>query len=480
MRVPTRLPRARLGALPLFCLLLTFAGCGFRTYEPKPLDPPKSAAEVSSRSLEAPALRDYLQGRGVAVDPWPRADWTLAALTWVALYHSPELDIARAQVAVARAGEVTSAQRPNPAIQLGGQHHSETGPPRESPWTVSLILDLPIVTGGKREAQMARAQALSEGALLDLAAAAWQARSRVQARYVDCYAATEEARLADAEAALRQEELALIERRVERGFASATDATAARPRLAEARLARARAAARLEEARGGLAQALGASVASVQRQYLSFSDLKAQLPQGSDGDLQAVALQNRLDIRRGLANYAVAEANLQFEVARQYPDLVLRPGYIWDQGDRIWALGSFVLLPLMNRNEGPILEAEARRTLEADRFLALQTRAIGIVAARAAGYQATQRELVAANALQRDAAERTARAERRFDAGDADRLERTRARLEAVIAERLAFASEVHGLQTYVQLEDAVQAPLDGSAVPVADPVTPRLAQETR
>ena len=479
MRIPATFPRAAIGALPLIILLFVCSGCGFRTYEPKPLDPPASAAEVSARSLDTPALRDYLRGRGVAVDPWPRTEWNLADLTWVAFYYSPELDAARGQVTLARAGSVTAAQRPNPAIQVGGQHHSETAPPRDSPWTLSVVLDLPIVTGGKREAQMARAQALTEAALLDVAAAAWQLRVRVQARYLDCYGAVEEVRLADAEAALRQEEAAIIDRRVYRGFASASDAAAAHTRLAEARLAQTRAAARLVEARAGLAQALGVPLDSIQPSALSFRDLE-QLPPDDQRDLRTVALQNRLDIRRGLADYALAEASLQLEVARQYPDLVLRPGYMWDQGDRIWALGSFLLLPLGNRNEGPILEAEARRALEADRFLGMQARTIGVVEARKAGYAAMREELAGAEAVRRDADERTARTERRFDAGDADRLERTRARIESVTAERLALASRSRGLQAHALLEDAVQMPLDGSVAPVADPVTPRLADFTR
>jgi len=477
MRVPATLSRASLGALPPALLLLALAGCGFRPYAPKPLDPPTTAQEISSRTLDATGLKDYLRERGVAVDSWPRADWTLAELTWVALYHSSELDLARSQLAVARAGQVTAAQRPNPAIQLGGQHHSDTTPPKQSPWTVGLIVDLPIVTGGKREAQIARAQALSEGALLDLAAAAWQVRVRVQARYLDCYAATEESHLADAEVALKREEAALVDRRVERGYASAADALGARTRLAEARLAQARAAARLEEVRAGLAQALGVSVSSMRSQSLSFADLKAQPRLDGFADLRTVALQNRLDIRRGLADYAAAEASVQLEIARQYPDLVVRPSYIWDQSDRIWALGSILFLPLMNRNEGPILEAEARRSLEADRFFALQARTLGTLEARHAAYSVTQGELAAADALTRDATNRAARAERRFEAGDADRLERTRVRLEVLAAERTALASRVRGLQSYALLEEAVQVPLDGTAAPAADPVAPRLAR---
>jgi outer membrane protein TolC len=470
--------------LPVACLLVWFfcaaAGCGFRTYEPKPLDAARTAADLTERSLDAAALRDYLGRRGVAVEPWPRSDWTLTELTWVALYHAPELDVARSQAAVAHAGEVTAAQRPNPVIQLGGQHHSQTTAEKSSPWTVSLILDLPIVTGGKREAQIARAEAVSEGALLDLAAAAWQTRSRLQVRYIDCYAAAQESRLAHAEVALRQEELSLLDRRLERGFAAATETAAARARLAESRLSAVRADARLKDAQAALAQALGVPLDAVLRLSLSFSDLETRPLVESAADLRSTALRNRLDVRRGLADYAVAEATLRFEIARQYPDLILRPGYIWDQGDRIWALGSILLLPLANRNEGPILEAEARRDLEADRFLALQARTISTLDARRAGYDAALTEIDAAAALRGDAVDRAARTERRFEAGDADRLEWTRVRLESVAIERATLASRVRGLQAWAMLEDAVQAPLDGSPAPVAEPVAPRIAADTR
>lgn len=465
MRPPARFSGPGPAAVLLAVVLAATGGCGFRTYQPKPLEPGRTEAEVSSRSIESPGLRDYLQAHGVSVEPWPRRAWSLNDLTWVALYHSPELNIARSQLAVAQAGEVTAAQRPNPAIQVGGQHHSETTQEKSSPWTVSLILDIPIVTGGKREAQIARAEAVSDAARLDLAAAAWQARTRVQARYIDCYAAVEEARLADAEVSLRQEELSLLERRLERGLASASETAAARTRLAEARLAETRTAARLEDAQAGLAQALGVPADSVRRLSLLFSDIEVGPLRDSMANLRAAALQNRLDIRRGLADYAVAEAALKLEIARQYPDLILRPGYIWDQTDRIWALGSILFLPLSNRNEGPILEAEARRTLEADRFLALQARTIAGVAARSAGYDAARREVGAAEALQRDAADRAARTHQRFDAGDADRLEWTRVRLESVATERAVLTSRVRGLQAWAMLEDAVQASRPPEAV---------------
>ena len=66
--------------------------------------------------------------------------------------------------------------------------------------------------------------------------------------------------------------------------------------------------------------------------------------------------------------------DLRLEIARQYPDLHLNPGYEFDQADSKWALGLSIELPLLNQNQGPIAEAEARRLESAARFESLQAR----------------------------------------------------------------------------------------------------------
>jgi len=44
--------------------------------------------------------------------------------------------------------------------------------------------------------------------------------------------------------------------------------------------------------------------------------------------MHSIALQNRIDLRQKLANYAIAEANLKLEIAKQYPDMTFTPAYI--------------------------------------------------------------------------------------------------------------------------------------------------------
>ena len=84
-------------------------------------------------------------------------------------------------------------------------------------------------------------------------------------------------------------------------------------------------------------------------------------------DLQRTALLNNIPVRIALARYAATDAALRLEIARQVPELSLKPGYAWDQGDHRWSLGIGYALPLANRNDGPIAEALARRSADSTR-----------------------------------------------------------------------------------------------------------------
>ena len=79
--------------------------------------------------------------------------------------------------------------------------------------------------------------------------------------------------------------------------------------------------------------------------------------------LETLALSTRPEIARALAEYAGAEASLKLQVAHQFPDLDLGPGFIWDQGVHRWTLALALPALLGFRNRGPIREAEAARSV---------------------------------------------------------------------------------------------------------------------
>ena len=61
------------------------------------------------------------------------------------------------------------------------------------------------------------------------------------------------------------------------------------------------------------------------------------------------------------AEYEAAERALALEVAKQYPDLQIGPGYGEQDGDRQFVLGLGIALPIFNANRQGIAESEAQR-----------------------------------------------------------------------------------------------------------------------
>jgi outer membrane protein TolC len=240
-----------------------------------------------------------------------------------------------------------------------------------------------------------------------------------------------------------------------------------RPEVTQARISRDRtvlllrdARKRTAEARVAVADAIGVPAAALEGHDVSFdfvNELPADLPRA---DVRREALLNRPDILASLAEYEAVQSSLQLEIARQYPDIHLGPGYTWDQGDGKWSLGLSITLPLLNRNQGPIAEAEARRVESAARFTALQARVIGESERALAGYRESLKKLEAADALLASQRSRRQSAEAMFHAGEADRLTLLGARLELETGalDRLVALVEVQ--RAVGLLEDAAERPL--------------------
>ena len=391
--------------------------------------------------------------------PWPPKQWDLTLLALAAFYYSPELDVARSRLGVAEAGIITAGMRPNPTLDIFGQRNAPSG---GFPWTWGLNLSIPVETAGKRGYRIDQAQHVSEAARWELAGTAWQVYSRVRTSLVGLYAANERVAPLKEQERLLSEIASLLDRRLRAGEVSSAEVAQARITLQQTRLALSEARKQEIEARVKLAAAIGVPAASLTGIAVSFDGLGAipgpnALPVS---EVRRHALTNRADILAALAQYQASQSALQLAIARQYPDLSLGPGYQWDQGVNKWSLGLSLTLPLLNRNEGPIAEAEARRTQAAANFTALQARVIGDLDLALAAYRAVSRKLQTADELVTEQERRQALLEARFRAGDTDRLALAEGAFEVISAKRARLDTLIEGQQSLGALEDAIQRPL--------------------
>jgi outer membrane protein, heavy metal efflux system len=440
-----------------YVAVVLMAGCGpAQRYRPQPLSPAETAARIESRTLYDQGLRSFIMEALGHPMAWPPEAWNLRLLTLAAFYFNPSLAVARAQVQTAQAGLVTARMHPNPVLEFS--------PGVPSPYLVGLSLAFPILTAHKRGYQIEAAEHLREAAKLNLAGAAWKVRSRVRAALLNYLIAGHNFSLADSQEQLLSTRLTRLSQQLTAGEISRTQVDTSRIALLNAGLAKSTAQGRILEAKSALAAAIGIPVTGLQDARLTWPDLQhvPSMAPLSARKLQRDAVLNRLDVRRALAEYSAVQNRLQLEIARQDPNLQLGPGYEYEQGDNYFQPLLSIVLPVFNRNQGPIVRAEARRREAAANFLAVEANVIAQSEQALAGYRAKYDESQTAQAVLANLRNvRVPLIRQEVTVGETDWLSLNAVFLQRSAAAQVWVNSIFQAQAALGQLEQAVQKPLE-------------------
>ena len=425
-------PRLALAA----ALTLACAGCAH--FESQPLDAAGRASALTSR---------HLAGR----------TWTLRALTGEALAGSADVALARAQYETARAALGTAGERPNPTVALTPQVVT----PYTS-WiagTYGVDFDWTFETAGKRARRMDVASGQARAAAARVIEATWKVRAAVRKALLELSAAERKTALIDEATKKQSDVVGLIVERIKAGAASALETAQPRLLAAQLRLQGSDAARSAALARAALAESLTMSTGGLSGAKFSFAAFEG-VP-GRSASHRRAALTHRADVLAALADYAAAEAALRLEVAKQYPDIHLNPGYQLDSGENKWALGIGLTLPILNQNKGPIGEAEAKRKEAAAKFDAVQAKVLADCDRAAAGVAAARAKLATIDELLAEQARQIESLQRIIAVGEGDRIALLSAEVErgTVRISRLDALIELHA--ALGAMEAATQTPLD-------------------
>lgn len=453
--MPTALRMRRLWLLALGLL----SGCA--TFQPRPISPTRSLAGYESRSLANPGLGKFLAANHVAL-PGRGQPWDLKSLTLATFYYQPSLAYARAQLLVVQAARITARERPNPSLSLTPGYDSGV-PAVPSPWIVPVALDWPIETAGRRGDRMAQARHLAAAARWDLVGTVWGVRSRLRSALLELYTARQTESLLAQQVSALQRVFNLLEGQFTAGAVSSYDVTRARIALDKATVARQAQEGRIREARIALAGAIGVPVSALRGVHLSFAGFK-QFPR--DLTRRAVrqqALLGRADVRAALAQYAASQSALKLEIARQWPNIALGPGYAWNSqlaGDREWQLGLSLTLPVLNQNQGPIAQARARRRVAAAQFLGVQSAAVTQIDGALAAYRSTLEQVRTADSLLGNLTHQLKSIRAQVSAGELQPLDVANAEVAFYAGAQNQLATRLAAQQALGALQDAVQSPL--------------------
>ena len=459
LRVNFKSRAMRFVAAHAWVLALTLSGCAH--FQSRPISPARSLAAYEARSLFRPGLDAFLAANHVA-PPAPGRRWDLKALTLAAFYYQPSLAYARAQLLAAQAARITAAERPNPSLSVSPAHDSGI-PGTPSPWIVPLSMDWPIETAGRRGDRMAVARHLAAAARWDLIGTVWEVRNRLRAALLALYATQRSEVLLARQEAAQRTVLKLLEGQFKAGVVSGYELTQARIALNRTTLARQAQEGQNREACIALADALGVPARALQHVRFSFSGFDEYPQNLTRPEVRRDALLGRSDVRAALERYAASQSALKLQIARQWPNINLGPGYAWNAqlaGDSEWQLGLSVTLPVLNRNQGPIAEARARRRAAAARFVAVQADAVGQIDRALAAYRSALTRVQTANVLLSNLRRELTAIRQQVRAGERQPLDLANGKVAFYAAVQSRLAADLSAQRALGALEDAVQSPL--------------------
>lgn len=437
--------------------LLFAAGCV--RYQAAPVDPTSEVSAYGARSLAAPDLGRYLDSLNPAPPGGRR--WQPADLALAAVYFRASSDRQRREIEVARAAEVAAGGRPQPGLETQFEIDF-AGRDGSDPWAAAITAIFPVERGGKRAARLGRARA---GTLATIAAAMmerWALGQDTRLDVLDLATASTTADLTRQEAEAIDSAVALLETRYREGAISVSEVARVR---AEARQARARLAGAdraLEGAWARLAQTLAVPLGGLRGLELPLwkpGDQSAGcgVALGAPRDsLGLVAVSRRWEIRRALAEYQEAEADLRLAVAASWPDLAIGPGLFFDHGVGKWLVNFALPTIAFNRNRGPIGEAEARRGWAAARLREAQEAVLAEVEVGRAACAASSRTITEAVASDSAIARQRELAEAAWRRGETGRLELALLAVEQARARALVWDATAAEARASLAVERAL------------------------
>lgn len=348
-------------------LLLGISGASCQSYAPAPVDLSEHALRFSARLPDEEALRAFLAA--LRAEPAHHATPSEAFPTiadgvqrdearWVALLLNPDLAVARLEAGIAGASAENAGLLDDPSLNGSVGRVLES---TATPWLLSASIGITLPLSGRlgleadladerfvlarTEARLAEARALDD---IDRAWVRWSA-STLRAEIVEdlLLALTDlesiAQRLSDAGALTRIEARVFTMERLSRAAESIR--------------------IRAEVATGALEllRSMGLPPTSKLRLIPSLA-----VPDLIEDD---AARRERLlggrTVLRAERQHQVAERELELEVAEQWPDLTLYPGWQDEDGQPRGVLGFSLPLPLWNANARAIAEARARRLVAA-------------------------------------------------------------------------------------------------------------------
>ncbi len=353
------------GRLILFCslgVLYVFTGC---VQQPPAFQYNERVFPVDVQGAGVPGETADILESGQALE--------LRQAVAYALGNNPRMKTAAHDIAIdeARAGQARLF--PNPEIELEVEEFSGSRSGFSESET-KMVVSQPLVLWGKRSGRIRIADIQRTMAVLEYERTRRALQAAVSTAFYEVLGAQKRVALTEKSVEIAGEIEAVIGKRVSEGAASPVEYMRAKAALAAARMKHARSVSTLEIQRVRLAEALGVSpgeCAEVSGEFPSGEVLPPLL-------LLKKKIVQAPELARCLRDIEKKRAALELERAERFPDVRFSGGFQYFAGDdaKAFIAGLSVPVPLFDRNQAGIREAQERLSRSQFEYKAARSRLI--------------------------------------------------------------------------------------------------------
>lgn len=328
--------------------------------------------------------------------------YTLERLLQIARTQSPLLAVSRSEELAARAGITTARTLPNPELEFGmGYASGRVGSP--SGGAPMLGIAQPIENPRLRASRLQTAEARVDVAVTQTALTQVQIVAEVKRRFIDVARLKEEIQAFQEDLRLTDQIRQRVQVRVRTGEAPRFDLIRADTEVAVAQKNVDMAQLQLRQALGFLRQIVGPQIEANFDLQIDPAEL-AVLEEREYEVLRNKLIAENADVALARRELEQARRQIDVEQALIMPQVVLRASQERDPSVTINRIGASIQIPLLNRREGPIAEAQAR----AERAqLSLEQRVFDASAGFEVAWQAYRSAASQVNSLETNILERS-------------------------------------------------------------------------
>lgn len=358
-------------------VILSTAGCQLIPYSKKDIDLNNNNAVIDNQDSEAERFSKFITTLGQDISP-SKDGWNTDNLLASLYFYNTKIKTAERQYQTIKNDEVIAKFRPQSSlgIEVGSGNGANDDLSKD---VEGLGVMFPLETANKRLIRYEIALNTSQSAYEDYRLLSWNERLTLINALTQYAFNIKKINAVKNELFSRQSVYLMTKKRFEKGIEDNIQLQQSKIALQITENTLKNLQLNQLSIRKQIAQNAGIRIQHLEKNPILAEDiinnLMSKMKTINDQDLSLTreqAIQSRIDLRRDLADYAKAEANLKLEVAKQYPDIKFSPAYLYDFGDKIWTLGISTLIPNLEKNKALIAKAENFRESESSRIIDLQ------------------------------------------------------------------------------------------------------------